>query len=477
LSWDELTYMPRRGAEHRGAQVAYLAGLHHEMMADPRLGELLAAVESSPLVAERHKAPAVNVRRWRRDFERMSRLPRALVEEFASVATAAQQVWALARQNNDFAQFQPWLDKVVCLARRQGECLAKEGSSYDALLEDYEPGVGARQLEQLFAALRPELARLLSAIRDAPKQTSDAVLRRDFPLERQQIFAETVAVDVGFNFEAGRLDTTSHPFFSPIGPGDCRITTRYNLRDFGEAFFAMLHELGHGLYEQGLDVEHFGTPLGDASSLGIHESQSRFWENGIGRSLAFWRCFFPRARELFRDALHDVTLEEFHRAVNHVEPGLNRVRADEASYDLHILVRFELERALIAGDLPPRDLPGAWNEKYREYLGVDPPNDSEGCLQDNHWAAGQFGYFPAYTLGNVYAAQLMQTIRAQICELDELIARGEFALLLSWLRERIYGLGQRYEPAELICAVTGQAPDHRPLVAALWQKFGELYGC
>jgi carboxypeptidase Taq len=475
LSWDELTYMPRGGAEHRGRQMAYLAGWHHEMLVDERVGELLTAVQSSSLCSDPSSAASVNVRQWRRMYERMTRLPRGLVEEFAHVATSAQQAWVTARQNNDFQELRPWLEKVVHLARRQAECLAQGGPPYDALLEEYEPGVTATDLTRLFAALRPELTRLLAAIAGRPRRTSDAVLRRDYTIDRQRVFIESVAAEIGFDFERGRLDSTSHPFFSPVGPGDCRITTRYNARDFGEAFFALLHELGHGLYEQGLDEEHHGTPLGDSSSLGIHESQSRLWENAIGRSLPFWRRFFPRAREIFHDALHDVKLQDFYLAVNHVEPGCNRVRADEASYDLHILARFELEQALINGELSPGDLPAAWNDKYREHLGVDPPDDAEGCLQDSHWAAGQFGYFPTYTLGNIYAAQFMESVRTALPELDDLMAQGNFTPLVAWLREQIYRHGQRYQPAEHVTVVTGRPPDHQPLINSLWQKLGEVY--
>jgi carboxypeptidase Taq len=501
--WDELTYMPRGGVENRSRQMAYLAGLYHDAASDPREGELLGIVAASPLVADPLSAAAVNVRQWRRTFERMSRQPRALVEELARVTTAAQQAWAAARQDESFAEFRPWLEQVVRLVREQGECLrdAKDvgrisnpserpvggrienpsystpnaASVYDALLQDYEPGASAEQLRQLFAALRPELAALLDRIRGAKQRTSNAVLRRDYPLDRQKIFGESVAAALGFDFDRGRLDTTTHPFFSPIGPGDSRITTRYRQNDFAEAFFGLLHELGHGLYEQGLGPEHYGTPLGESSSLGVHEALARLWENAVGRSLPFWRHFFPQAREVFHQALHDVDLDEFYTAVNHVRPSVNRVRADEATYDLHILVRFELEQALLSGELPPADLPAAWNENYRQHLGVTPTNDAEGCLQDGHWSAGQFGYFPTYTLGNVYAAQLFAAARAELTSLDEQFAAGDFAPFNAWLSERIYCHGQRYLAADLIEAASGQPLDHRPLIESMRAKYGELY--
>jgi len=442
-------------------------------------------VAASSLVDDPTGPAAVNLRGWRRVYERMSCQPKSLVEELARATTTAQQVWTTARQNESFAEFRPWLEQVLALVRQQGECLRSVGrivnpsyadSIYDALMQDYEPWASVPQLEKLFSALRPELARLLDAIRGAKRRTSGAILRRDYPLDRQKIFGETVSAALGFDFDCGRLDTTTHPFFSPIGPGDSRVTTRYNQNDFGEAFFGLLHEVGHGLYEQGLEAEHYGTPLGESSSLGVHEALARLWENGVGRSLPFWRHFFPQARELFHQALHDVEAEEFYAAVNHVRPGVNRVRADEATYDLHILLRFELERALLSGDLAPTDLPGAWNEKYRDYLGVTPANDAEGCLQDGHWSAGQFGYFPTYTLGNIYAAQLLASARATLGDLSGQFACGQFATFNDWLRERLYRHGQRYPAAKLIENATGQPLDHRPLVEALRIKYGELYG-
>jgi carboxypeptidase Taq len=476
LGWDELTYMPRGGVENRGGQLAYLMGLYHEVSTDPRLGELLDVVAGSPLVADPLSPPAVNVREWRRTYLRQMRLPRALVQELAATTTTAQQEWAEARRNNDYSRFRPWLERILLLKRREADCLEHDGTPYDALLEDYEPGARSADLARMFAALRSELSPLLAEIAAGPRRTKPAILRREYPIDRQRIFAEAVAADLGFDFERGRLDVTTHPFYSVMGPGDCRITTRYNHSDFGDALFSMLHELGHGLYEQGLDPGHFGTPLGESSSMSLHESQSRLWEKFVGLSLPFWRHFFPRARDIFHDTLHDVPLADFHRAVNHVQPGWNRVRADAVSYDLHILVRFELELALLSGDLKPADLPSVWNEKYRDYLGVVPASDTEGCLQDGHWASGQFGYFPVYTLGNICAAQLYAQARRDLPCLDSDMAAGRFGDLLEWLRENIYRHGQRYSAAELMERVSGSPPDHQPLIDALRQTCAELTG-
>ncbi|GAC1447751.1 MAG: hypothetical protein NVSMB9_30260 [Isosphaeraceae bacterium] len=302
-----------------------------------------------------------------------------------------------------------------------------------------------------------------------------SILKREFPLDRQRVFGEMVAGAIGFDFERGRLDTTEHPFCSGIGPGDTRITTRYNLHEFSDSFFGILHEVGHGLYEQGLDPTQQGTPMGEAVSLGIHESQSRLWENIVGRGRPFWEYWYPLAKRVFREALQDVPLDDFTFAINQVEPSLIRVQADEVTYNLHVLIRFELERALLSGDLSVADLPGAWNEAYQRSLGVSPANDSEGCLQDIHWSAGLIGYFPTYTLGNLYAAQFFARASEELDDLPGAFARGDFSSLLGWLRGKIHRHGQRYRAADLARRVTGSAIDHRPLVASLRTKYGELY--
>jgi carboxypeptidase Taq len=476
LGWDELTFMPPGGVAARANQLAYLAGLHHAQATDPRVNDLLKTVEGSALVKDAGSATAVNVREMRRAYDRLVRLPRTLVEELARVTPLAQQQWATSRQEADFAPFCPWLEKIVALVRQEAECLGYEHSPYDALLETYEPGARAADIRRLFAALRTELTPLLTAIAGSRRRRKHAILKRNYPVERQHAFAVEAAVALGFDFQRGRVDTSVHPFSTQIGPGDCRIAIRYNANYFSDAFFALLHEVGHGLYEQGLDPEHEGTPLGSISSLGLHESQSRLWENLIGRSLPFWKYFFPRARQAFPEALGKVTLGDFYLAVNHVEPSCNRVQADEVTYNLHILVRFELEQALICGNLAVADLPAAWNEAYKKTLGVNVPNDAEGCLQDGHWSEGLIGYFPTYTLGNLFAAQLFARARADLGNLDAAFVKGDFAGLLDWLRDKVHRQGARYPAPALIERITGQPPDHRPLVEALRSKFMEMYG-
>ena len=475
LSWDEDTSMPPAGAAHRAGQQAFLAGLLHDRATDPRLGDLLAAVEGTALVADPLAPEAVNVRERRRAYDRCRRLPRALVAELAQVTSLAQQAWAVAYRQSDWEPFRPWVDRVVALKRHEAAALSPGGPAYDALLEEYEPGVTGRQVAALFAALRDELIDLAAAIGAARRRPDASLLQRHFPLDRQRLFGEAVAAAVGFDFRRGRLDTSPHPFFTRVGPDDFRITTRFNPQRFADGFFGILHEVGHALYEQGLDPGQYGLPMGEAVSIGVHESQARLWENTVGRRPAFWRHFFPRARQVFPEALHDVCAEGFQAAVNHVAPSPVRASADEVTYNLHVLVRFELEQALVAGDLRAADVPAAWNEKYRRYLGVTPATDAEGCLQDGHWGGGLLGYFPTYTLGNVFAAQLFARAAADLGGLDEAFARGRFDGLLGWLRDRVYRHGQRFQAPRLIEQATGSPPDHRPLLAALRRKYGELY--
>lgn len=481
LSWDEQTYMPSGGAAHRGNQLGMLAGLHHERITHPRIGELLAELAASSLVSDPLSAPAVNIRELTRTYRRLSRLPRSLVEELARTIPLSQRAWVEARQQNEFSRFAPWLDKILTLKRREAEALVDGESGgpqslYDALLDEYEPGARAADIAEMFTELGRELVPLVNKLTHARRQPDRELLRREFPLDRQRQFAETAAKAIGFDFHTGRLDTAHHPFCTHIGPGDLRITTRFKLHDFNDSFFGVLHEVGHALYEQGLDPEHFGTPLGEAVSLGIHESQSRLWENAVGRSQAFWRHFFPQAQQMFPDALAAAKFDEFYFAINEVEASPNRVQADEVTYNLHIVVRFELEQVLLSGELLAADLPAAWSEKYRHYLGLTPPNDAEGCLQDIHWSEGLIGYFPTYTLGNLYGAQLFAAARQALPELDEQIARGEFSPLLGWLRENVYRHGHRFAPTELVRRATGKQPSHASFIAALQAKFAPLYG-
>jgi len=477
LGWDERVNLPPDGSEWRGEQMALLARLTHEMGIAPEVGEALAAVEGSDLVRDAETDAAVNVREIRRSYDRSVKLPKRLVEELARVTIRAQQSWQEARQANDFPSFRPWLEKVVALKREEAHAVGYRDHPYDALLDEYEPGATAAEITRVFAGLSAELVPLIAAIGQSSKKPNTDILHREYPVDLQKVIGTAAAAAIGFDFGAGRLDVTTHPFCSGIGPGDCRITTRYNSRSFVDSFFGILHEAGHGIYEQGLPREHAGTPLGSFCSLGIHESQSRLWENQVGRGRPFWEHFFPRARQVFLSSLRHVQLDDFLFAINEVKPSFIRVEADEATYNLHIVLRFELELALIAGDLAPADVPAAWNEKFQKMFGLTPPDDRQGCLQDIHWSMGGIGYFPTYTLGNLYAAQFMNQARHDLPGLDDDFRHGNYSPLTQWLNQKIHQPGRRWRANDLCRRVTGEPLSHRPLVEYLRGKYGALHGC
>jgi carboxypeptidase Taq len=475
LQWDQQTYMPKAGSALRGDQLAMLAALAHDRATDPRVGELLAAVEASPFAPD--SLEAANVREMRHSYDRATKLPKRLVEELARVTTQAQEAWVGARAKSEFPAFRPWLEKVLALKREEAHAVGFKGHAYDALLDEYEPGMTSAEVTHIFADLAKELVPLIRAVAESLRKPDRSVLDRDFPTDRQKVFGEAAAAAIGFDFTAGRLDTTTHPFCSGFGPGDCRITTRYNPRAFHESFFGVLHEAGHGLYEQNLPAEHFGTPAGAACSLGIHESQSRLWENQVGRSRPFWEHFFPRMKQTF-PTVSDVSPEAFFFAVNEVRPSFIRVEADEATYNLHIILRFELELKLITGELSVADLPAAWNTKFQSLFGMIPPSDREGCLQDIHWSLGGVGYFPTYTLGNLYAAQFMAAARRDLGgpDVEAGFRRGEFAALADWLKSRVHAHGRRYRSGELCLRATRQSLSSAPFLTYLREKTAGLYG-
>lgn len=477
LDWDEQTHLPPQGVEFRANQSSFLAGLAHQRLTSPAIGDRLAALEESPATRDPHSDAAVNILHIRRDYDRARKLPAALVEEMARTTVLAQQAWAQARQKSDFPAFAPWLDRVMALKRQEAACIGSaSGSPYDALLDKYEPGATSAQIADVFESLRQPLVTLIGKIARAPRQAPIEVLERSFPVDRQEAFAREAAAAIGFDFTAGRLDTSVHPFCSGIAPGDTRMTTRYDDHYFGDAFFGVLHETGHGMYEQGLPREHFGTPRGRAVSLGIHESQSRLWENLVGRSRPFWTFFLPKLRVAFGESLAGVNDDDWYFAINDVRPSFIRVEADEATYNLHILLRFEMEQAILAGSISAADVPALWNQKMQTYLGITPPDDARGCLQDVHWSAGLVGYFPTYTLGNLYAAQFMRKARQDLADLESHFSRGDFTPLLDWLRKHVHQHGQKYSGAELVRNATGQDLTAEPLLQHLAAKASELYG-
>ncbi len=401
------------------------------------------------------------------------------MEERARTRSIAQHHWEEARAHDDFDRFRPWLEKNVSLARRTADCYgwASDGEPWDALADGFEPDMTAAGVAAVFIPLRERLRTLLNELLGAPRRPSAAFHDIELPVDRQREFVRSVADAIGFDFSSGRMDTSAHPFCSGIGPGDTRITTRFRPQRAGEALAAVMHECGHAIYDQGLPRgEHYGTPLGSAVSLGIHESQSRMWENQVGRSEAFWRWCHPRLGEFFGEAVSGMGVADVYGAMNLVEPSLIRVEADEATYNMHIMVRFDLERALIDGSLAATDLPDAWNERYSEYLGIEVPDHTRGCLQDIHWSGGSFGYFPTYTLGNLYCAQLYETAAEEIGDLPQRFERGDFSPLRAWLNDNVHRHGSRYPPDVLCEKVTGRPLSSDPLIRHLEGKLKPLYG-
>ncbi len=476
LEWDERTKMPPAGGAYRADQAAYVAGLVHQKQTAPIMGEWLAELADGPLAADPTSDTGAVIKHLRHDYDKKTRLPQALVEELTRTGVQGQQIWAAARKANDFASFQPILEKMLGLKKQVAAALGFTVTPYDPLLDDYEPGETTANVARVLAELRDALVPLVQAIAESSFRPDASLLARNYPKLTQEVFGTQAAAKIGFDFQAGRLDVTDHPFCAGLGPGDVRLTTRYDEHAFSDGFFSILHEAGHGIYDQGLPQESFGLPTGDYVSLGIHESQSRMWENQVGRSRAFWEYFFPQAQQVFPQALGDVALADFYAAINASQPSLIRVEADEVTYNLHILIRFELEKALLEDELQVADLPTAWREKYRKYLGVVSPTDADGVLQDVHWSAGLFGYFPTYALGNLYAAQFFAQAKQDLGDLDAEFRRGEFNNLREWLRTNIHTHGKRYSAAQLAERITGKPLSHGPLIEQLTAKYGEIYG-
>ena len=476
LGWDERTQMPPADAEHRAEQMTLLSGMIHKRNVDPQVGEWLDTLAESSLATDRHSDVATTIRMLKRQYDKQTKLPQALVEEMTRTAVMGQQTWQEAREKDDFELFKPLLEKTIDLKRQQADALGYDDCRYDALLDDFEPQELTKNVEQVLRDLRDELVPLVGEIAESGRRPNVDLLKASFPIEKQREFGRAVAAKIGFDFSRGRLDETVHPFCSGVGPNDTRITTRYDEHFLPSALFGTMHEAGHGIYDQGLRTDWYGLPPGSAVSLGIHESQSRMWENQVGRSEAFWQHFFPLAQETFPEALADVDLADFFFAINNVEPSFIRVEADEATYNLHILIRFELEQALLNGDLSVADAPGAWAEKYEQYLGIKPTSYAEGILQDIHWSFGAFGYFPTYSLGNLYAAQLFDQANEDLGGLADQFAKGQFEPLRQWLGTNVHERGECYSSAELVQLVTGKELSHGPLLHHLRSKLGPLYG-
>jgi carboxypeptidase Taq len=464
LEWDQETFMPAGVLESRARQIGLLAGMLHERQTAPAFLELVDDLASR--LADLDSSQAVDVRETKWHLDRMRRLDTKLVRERSALHAEAHGVWIGARRDDDFAALAPFLERIVAMERRVAAAIDSNRDAYDVLLEGYEPGMSVGQIEPIFRELRDGLLPLVERL--PARMASTSALRGDFPIEAQRQFNRSVAERLGFNFNSGRLDEAAHPFSTSIGE-DVRITTRYDPHDLRYALYSTIHETGHGLYEQGLDAAARGTPRGESCSLGVHESQSRLWENQVGRSQGFWTYLLPLARQFF-PALADTSLTAVLLAVNEASPSLIRTESDEITYNLHIILRFELERALVDGSLHVADLRAAWHAKMRHYLGIVPETDRDGVLQDVHWAGGAIGYFPTYTLGNIYAAQLTRAAEAALGPLDALLAAGDLGALLGWLRQHVHHLGQTYRAPELIRRATGEPASPQPLLDHLARK-------
>jgi len=469
MEWDQQTYMPRGGAEARSEHTGVLSRMAHEVLTSD---ELRTALDKAKSEAAPGSDDAAMVRVLTRDVDLATKIPSELVEEKTRLAAIAHELWVAARANNDFAGFAPTLEKMFEIAGREAEYLGYKDDIYDALLDQYEEGATADDVRAMFDAIRGPQVDLVKRITERTP-TDDSALYGEWDEAKQRAFTLQIVEAVGFDLNRGRQDTAPHPFCTGWSIGDIRLTTRFKPY-IGSAIFGSLHEAGHGMYEQGTKPEWDLTPLAGGISLGIHESQSRTWENIVGRSKGFWMRFLPDLQALFPQ-LGGFDVDTFYRAINKVEPSLIRVEADELTYNLHVLVRFEIESAVLKGELRIQDMPEAWNEKYRDYLGVVPPTDSVGCLQDVHWSQGSIGYFPTSSMGNLLSYQIWRAMEKTIPNTDELIAKGEFAPMLGWLQENVYQKGRSMPPKDLVMQVTGKPMDAADYIEGLTAKYVEVY--
>jgi len=474
LGWDQETYLPERGVEERAAQIAYVEGLAHEKAVTPEIGRILDNMEADEKIEALEKA---YVRVMRREYDKATKLPSGLVTEMARQTSLSQAAWVQARKDKDFASFAPHLQTMIDLNLEMAKNLNPKAKPYDVLLDLYEIGSTEASVAAVFSALKTDLEKVLEKIRSRP-QVDDSFLHAKVSAAAQEKMSGYIMDAIGFDRTRGRLDKTAHPFTTTLGHDDVRITTRYMEDFFPSSIFSTIHESGPAFYEMGIDPhpDFRNTRLADAASMAVHESQSRMWENIIGRSAFFWKKHYGAIAAMSEGALEGVSLDAFLRAINRVEPSLIRTEADEVTYGLHIIARFELEAALIGGKLAVADLPAAWNAKVKDFFHIDVPDDAQGCLQDVHWSMGAFGYFPSYALGNLYAAQFWATMKCRIPDLEKKIEEGDSAAALAWLRGNIHGFGATYLPGELVEKVTGSPLDPAYFTKYLEDKYGRIYG-
>ncbi|RSK25829.1 carboxypeptidase M32 [Bacillus sp. HMF5848] len=475
IGWDEKVMAPKKGRPIFAKAIGTLQTEIFSLSVSEEMGALLEELTEENAFQQLDDVTKARVRERATFYKKSNQIPASLYNEYSITCSEAGIAWEQARKDNDFNHFAPFLEKIVAYKKQFAEIFGYEKHPYDALLDEFEPGLTVEKLDPIFSELRKSSVALLHRIQQSSSVPNKEIFEQDYNIEAQKQFNRYILPLIGFDLEAGRLDETVHPFAQTINTHDVRITTRYLKDNVRSAIFGTIHEAGHGIYEQQVDPNYEGTVLQSGTSFGIHESQSRFLENMVGRSKAFWTYFYPALQKHFPDQLKEVSLDEFYRAVNLVEPSFIRVEADELTYNLHIMIRYEIEKGLISGEIAVTDLPKIWNEKVEEYLGITPPNDTLGVLQDVHWSFGGIGYFPSYSLGNLYAAQILYTITKEIPDFYEEIAKGNFAVIQSWLREKIHQHGKFYTPDELIVRVTGEELNASYLVQYLEDKYKDVY--
>ncbi|MFD0872256.1 carboxypeptidase M32 [Paenibacillus residui] len=475
MHWDLRTGAPKKAVEGRSQVIGQLSGELFRLSTSDEMGAILEELSRPDHEERLNRTQKKMIAVAKKEYDRSKKIPPDLYQQYVVLTSQAESVWEEAKETSDFAKFRPYLEKIVATNLEFIEFLGYETNKYDTLLDMYEPGMTMAKLDQLFGALRERVVPLVAAIQQSPHQPDTSFLKQTFDKEKQRQFNLFILREMCYDLEAGRLDETVHPFAIGLNPGDVRITTKFVLDDLATALFGTIHEGGHALYEQNITKDLMGTNLCSGTSMGIHESQSRFWENMVGRSYSFWQRYYGELQQTFSGLLDGVPLSDFYRAINESKPSLIRTESDEVTYNLHIMIRYEIEKALFEETVSVADLPEFWNEKYRDYLGVVPANDGEGVLQDVHWAGGMFGYFPSYALGNMYAAQFRHTLLGQMPDMEDKIAKGDLLPIKEWLTEQIYQYGKLLDPGEIVLQVTGEELNPDYLVRYLEEKYKPIY--
>ncbi len=475
LYWDLRTGAPKKGAEQRSEVIGMMSSEVFEMSVSPEMKAYLDELKKEEIQSELSEITRKTVEECHKEYERNIKIPPEEYSEYVILSSKAETIWEEAKDQSNFELFRPYLEKLVAFNQKFVEYWGYEDNKYDTLLDLFEPGVTVKMIDRVFNQLREHIVPLVQQVVNASDQPKTDFLFEHFPQDKQQAFSVEVLKKMGYDFQAGRLDTTVHPFATGLNPGDVRVTTKYDEEDFRTAVFGTIHEGGHALYEQNLSPKLIGTPLCTGTSMGIHESQSLFWENFVGRNKSFWQSNYEKLKSYSTGQFDDVSLEDYYRAINVAGPSLIRIEADEMTYALHIMVRYEIEKGLINGEIEVKDLPQIWNEKMEDYLGITPENDAVGVLQDVHWSGGSFGYFPSYALGYIYAAQIKNAMSKDLPNFDQLLEEGTLLPIKEWLTENIHQYGKLKQPVEIIKDITGEGLNAEYLIRYLEEKYSEVY--